>query len=221
LAWQPAPPLVQSRRVGAKVRHQHVAGLGSIPLPPSPAGRIEFWTKLHQRLAALHNRIDAAAAGKIMASVHARIPMPTPADQRAVQLDNARADADFWERLHDMHAENIEGQKGLAAKHQRDIAEGETAVAAAAARAAAARDKLVRMEKGEDVPAIGKPLTFKDAVAAIGGIKHARRAMRVAEIDRLGGSAELLAEIRKRSEAAEKAAVREVLKRRRRGGASP
>jgi hypothetical protein len=64
-----------------------------------------------------------------------------------------------------------------------------------------------------------KPMTRKDIIAAIGGMKHARRAMRVAEIDRLGGFEELLAEVSQRSEAAWPAAIRAVLKRRRLGRA--
>ncbi len=87
--------LVETHRTGGRVRHSHVAGLGSIGVSPSPADRIAFWTKLHQRLAALANRIDGATHGVILAAVHARIPMPTPDDQRAVQIENARADARF------------------------------------------------------------------------------------------------------------------------------
>src|SRR5215510_1726404 len=43
--------LVETRRVGGKVRHEHVAGLGSIETPPSVDARLAFWVRLHQRLA--------------------------------------------------------------------------------------------------------------------------------------------------------------------------
>jgi hypothetical protein len=50
--------LVETARSGGKVKHDHVAGLGSIDMPSSPSGRIAFWTKLHRRLATLTNRIS-------------------------------------------------------------------------------------------------------------------------------------------------------------------
>jgi hypothetical protein len=55
--------------------------------------------------------MDAAMHGKILASVHDRIPMPTADDQRAVQLANTRADVKVWEILHVAQAEMVEGQK--------------------------------------------------------------------------------------------------------------
>jgi hypothetical protein len=42
--------LVESRRENGKVRHEHLASLGSIETPPSVAARIEFWRRLHGRL---------------------------------------------------------------------------------------------------------------------------------------------------------------------------
>ena len=38
-----AMSLVETRRENGKVRHKHVASLGSIETPPSVAARIEFW----------------------------------------------------------------------------------------------------------------------------------------------------------------------------------
>jgi hypothetical protein len=69
--------LSTTRRDGGRVRHDHVAGLGSVPITPTVTDRIAFWTKLHQRLDALSNRIDAAQRGTILSAIHARIPMPT------------------------------------------------------------------------------------------------------------------------------------------------
>jgi hypothetical protein len=42
------------------------------------------------------NRVDSAAHCAVLAAIHARLPMPTPDDQRAAQLETARADARFW-----------------------------------------------------------------------------------------------------------------------------
>jgi hypothetical protein len=39
-----------------------------VPGAPSPAARIAFWTKLHQRLAGLSNRIDTSQRGKAQAA---------------------------------------------------------------------------------------------------------------------------------------------------------
>ena len=42
--------IVEAARAGAKVRQNHVASLGSVPLSPSPADRVRFWIKAKQRL---------------------------------------------------------------------------------------------------------------------------------------------------------------------------
>jgi hypothetical protein len=84
--------LIETRWAAGKVRSEHVAGLGSIDQPASVAGRIAFWQALHDRLRRLANRIDAAQQAAIMGKIHERIPMVTPEEQRALQLDNATAD---------------------------------------------------------------------------------------------------------------------------------
>ncbi len=134
--------LSSTRRDGGKVRHEHVASLGSAPLSPSAADRIAFWIKLHQRLEALGNRIDAAAQGAILTAIHARIPMPTMDDHQAEQLERARADARFWEALAEMESGGVEGHKELLALTQRTIAEREPLAADNAAKAEAAKARL-------------------------------------------------------------------------------
>ena len=88
--------LIQTRREGGKVRHEHIAGLGAITVPTSAADRIAFWRRLHDRLSALSNRIIDEQS-KILGAVDERIPMPTPDELRDVQLENAKADQRFWE----------------------------------------------------------------------------------------------------------------------------
>jgi hypothetical protein len=212
--------IVETRRADGRVRHEHLASLGSIPLPLTPAGRIAFWAKLHERLARLSNRLDAAAQGKILAAVHARVPMPTPDDQRAVQLENARTEAKQWEDLRDIAAERAKGHTELIAQAEQARAASETAAAATAAQSADAQERVARLERGEDVPGgLGKPMSAKDIVAALGWTaSDVRNAVNLHEICELGGEAgfeEVLAEIHKRHRAAEKAAVRAVLKWRR------
>ena len=108
--------LVETGRVNGKVRHEHIASLGSILMPPTVASRIIFWCQLHERLARLSNRIDGEAQGKILGAVHERIPMVTPDEQRALQLENAKADAEQWSNIHNLHAGTVEEHKGFAAK---------------------------------------------------------------------------------------------------------
>ena len=179
--------LTATRWDSGKVRHEHVAGLGSVPIAPTAADRIAFWTKLHQRLDALSNRVDAAQRGAILTAIHARIPMPTLDDQQAVQVERAQMDVRFWETLAGMSAEQIEGQKGLLATAQRAVAEGEPLAADTAAKAQAAKDRLARAETGRGrCRHRGQPMTRKDMRKITGmseaEMQHAERLARVGEV---------------------------------------
>jgi hypothetical protein len=99
-------------------------------LPP----RDNSGAKLPTRLG---NRIDAAAQAKLLGDIHARIPMITANEQRALQLANAKADAETWGTLADMHAGTVEGHAGL-------IASAERTKAAAAAEHAKAAEQAAR-----------------------------------------------------------------------------
>ena len=150
---------------------------------PAPADRIAFWTKLHQRLDALSNRVDATQRGAILTAIHARIPMPTLDEHQAMQLGRAEADARFWQTLAEMHADDLEGHKGLLATTQRAIAEREPRTADTAKKAQAAKDRLSRAERGEAVSGIGGPLTRKDFLKFSDMTEaEARHCERVAEI---------------------------------------
>jgi hypothetical protein len=78
-----AMSLVETRRENGKVRHEHVASLGSIETPPSVAARTEFWRGFQDRLAQLSSRLDAETRGKVIGAVHSRVPMVMPEEQRA------------------------------------------------------------------------------------------------------------------------------------------
>jgi hypothetical protein len=56
----------------------------------------------------------AASARPGRVDIHARIPMVTLDEQRALQLRNAEADERFWTQLRDMHAGTVEEHKELA-----------------------------------------------------------------------------------------------------------
>jgi hypothetical protein len=154
--------IVDTRRVGGRVQHEHVAGLGSIETPPSVADRVAFWRRVHDRLPKLSNRIDAATQGRLMGELHARIPMPTIEEQHALKLENARADARVWAGLQDMHASTADGKEGLVALTERQITENRASAAKAAERLARAKERIARLEQGEDVPGgLGKPSDFE------------------------------------------------------------
>jgi hypothetical protein len=143
--------LIETRRADGKVRHEHIGSLGSLEMPQTMAGRIVFWQRLHERLARLSNRLSGEAHVKVLTAIHARIPMVTPDEQRTLQLENAKADAEFWEGLHGAQSGTVEDHKRLAATVAASIAKGETAAADAAANAKAARERAERIERGENV----------------------------------------------------------------------
>jgi hypothetical protein len=208
--------LVEARRLYGQTRQDHVAGLGSIRTPPSPADRLAFWTKLHQRLSRLANRIDSATHGTILAAVHARIPMPIADDQRAVQLENARADVRFWAGLSEAHSAEVADSKAMLANVTRSLSEREASAAKSADAAKIAAERLARVERGEDVGGIGKPLTHADLVKATGWKpSDFRHAARLIEIEEIGAHNDLMADTMKRQLHAEKAAARAILRRRR------
>jgi len=115
--------IVETARTDAGVRQSHVASLGSVPLSPSPADRVRFWVRVHQRLATLSNRLDDKTRSAIMAALHARIPIPTAEDQEAAQNAGREANANLFATLRDKH-------RGLAEVH-RQAAEREAAAAEA------------------------------------------------------------------------------------------
>jgi hypothetical protein len=181
--------LVETRRRDGKVRHEHVASLGSVPAPPSVADRVAFWTALHERLARLANRLDAAAQAKVLGAVHGRVPMATAAEQRALQLANAEAEATLWDSMADLHAGTAADHKGLAASAAYTAAKGEAERATAAAKAARARDRIARINAGEDVAGgLGQPLSYerarrirRDAGMSDSDVDHAELLHAVAE----------------------------------------
>jgi hypothetical protein len=202
--------LTAARWTNGRPRQEHIASVGSVPHSASAADRCVFWAKLHQRLDTLGNRINAVQRGAILGAIHARIPMPTPDDQQAVQLEHAQADAKFWQVLAERQAEDIEAHKGLVATAQRDLGARERAAAEIAAKAEAARDRVARTERGEAV-AVPPPLTRKDMLRITGMTEaEMQLCVRVHEIAEHGGLELLLDEQHRRRRQAEKAVVRKL-----------
>jgi hypothetical protein len=162
-----ATSLVETRRQEGRVRHQHVASLGSIQIEPTIAERVAFWQRIFERLDALGNRIGPEA-DKIIAALHGRVPIPTIEEQRELKLKNARADERFFQRLADWHVAGAADHKALAAAANARSAGDEAAASANAQRAAEARERVERIEAGHEVPGgFGKPLSDADMIAIL------------------------------------------------------
>jgi hypothetical protein len=211
--------LIETRRVAGRVRQEHVASLGAVDVPPSIADRTAFWQGLHARLGMLSNRIEATMQGKILGEVHARIPMVTIDELRALQLENTEADARFWAGLRDMHQATADDHKQLAATIERTIATAAAGAEMSNANSEAAKDRVARIKRGESVAGgLGKPLTREDLIRILREAgwttKKIERADMLHTISQLGGFEEVLAEIGEAHDRAEHAAVRRVLRRR-------
>ena len=98
-----------------QVQSEYIGALGSVDAAVSVRERLAFWAKLPERLTRLGNRIGADEHERIYAALHARIPMVTPDEQRAVQEENAKDDERFWELMRDLNAADAEGHKLLIA----------------------------------------------------------------------------------------------------------
>ncbi len=163
------PSLMQTRREAGKVRSEHVASLGSVDADVSVRERLAFWAKLPERLARLGNRVGPEEHAKIYEALHARIPMVTPDEQRAIQEENAKDDERFWDAMHDMGASSIDGHKQLIAKAEATIAETAPRVAEAAERVEAAKVRLDKIRRGEAVAGgLGKRLNVEAMFKAAG-----------------------------------------------------
>lgn len=154
--------LVETRREGGKVRHEHVASLGAIATPLTVAGRVEYWQGLHQRLGRLSNRLDGETQAKILGAVHDRVPMPTVDEIHALNLEEAKQHEAAWRMRHVSTEAIVEENKLRLKAAQRLVAAAEPLVASAAEEVKAAEERRERIEHGEHVPLPGKPPTLKE-----------------------------------------------------------
>jgi hypothetical protein len=152
--------LLTGRRVDGRVRHEQVATFGSCKLPLTIEGRDTFWQRLHQTLARLVNRIDAATSAKIMSDVHKRVPMVTGDERTADAIASAEREEVIWNSMREMLAERAAGMAEMAEASKKSSEAGRKAADAAAARVSAAKDRVERLRRGESVPA-SKPLDLE------------------------------------------------------------
>jgi hypothetical protein len=171
---------MQTRRVSGKMQSEHIASLGSVGLTPSVRERLAFWAMLPERLARLGNRVRPDDQAKVYASLHARIPMVTPDEQRAIQEANAEDDERFWDAMRDIGASSVEEHKALIARAETVIAKEEQRVAQAAEKIEAAKSWLEKLKRGEDVAGgLGKPFDARAALKAEGFTERDLRRMRL------------------------------------------
>ena len=142
--------------------------------------RLAFWAKLPERLARLGNRVGPDEHAKVYAALHARIPMVTPDEQRAIQEANAEDDERFWDAMRDIGASSVEGHKALIARAEAVIAKEAPRVAEAGEKVEAAKSRLERLKRGEDVAGgLGKPFDVERALKAEGFTERDLRRMRL------------------------------------------
>jgi hypothetical protein len=154
--------LMHTRRAAGKMQSEHIAGLGTVDADVSVHERLAFWAGLPARLARLGNRVGFEDHAKIYSALHARIPMVTPDEQRAVQEENARDDERIWGAIRDLNASTVEEHKGLVKSAEARIAEYAAKAAEAAERTDTAKERLERIKRGENVPGgLGKRLDFE------------------------------------------------------------
>ena len=152
---------MQTRRVSGKMQSEHIASLGSVDAEVSVRERLAFWAKLPERLARLANRVGHDDQAKVYAALHSRIPMVTPDEQRAIQEKNAEDGERFWDAMLDIGASSVEGHKALIARAEAVIAKEGPRVAEAAEKVEAAKSRLEKLKRGEDVAGgLGKPFRF-------------------------------------------------------------
>jgi len=127
--------LAENSRIGGNVRQTHLSALGSVPLEslmPAPSDdaskrsaqhRFKFWKTLHEVMARLGNRVDAATAERMLRQVHERIPMPMPQESQSMELWAAEGHARDWRSIQSQGLQMIETNEKVIKRAQAQIVE--------------------------------------------------------------------------------------------------
>jgi hypothetical protein len=170
--------LVEGRRVGGRVKSEHIARLGSaaLPEPIAASERIRFWRELKVRFrdlaARLGNRVTPDDRRKALAAIHARIPKPTEADEQAVRIETARDDVRFWEEVRDDFSPGSkfnEPKRQLIETAEKQLADQRPSKEAAERLVASAQARFVKLTRGERVDGDDNPPARKEAAASLAG----------------------------------------------------
>jgi len=101
--------------------------------------------------------------------------MVTGDEGRALQLEAAKDEAKFWEAMQETNEELSLGQHGLATLAERKRTETKQAAENAAKHVAAAKDRISRLERGEDIGGTTKidvRKLFRDVGVTDSDIRH-------------------------------------------------
>jgi hypothetical protein len=117
----------------------------------------------------LGNRVSAEQQGKLLASIHERVPIVTPDDQQSVQLRNAESEETFWANMREMGEQQIAGYEKLIAGIQHRIANLKAANETAAGLAGSARERIEKIRRGESVEGgLGREIDFERMLRQMG-----------------------------------------------------
>jgi hypothetical protein len=174
--------LVHSTWNAGKLRQEHIAGLGSVPLEPTVPDRVRFWKKLFEKLSALSNRIDQDTHYKVLDSISKRIPMVTQEELRASSVERYERQIQFWEGMQSINGEMGEGYRAMRSTVEQKAAAAEAEAAKAASHAAAMRKKAEMISRGELPPELLEEIDVDKLLAETGTTKRqAARWVKLAE----------------------------------------
>ena len=111
--------------------------------------------------------------------------MVTGDERRALQLEAAKDEAKFWEAMQESNEELSLGQHGLATLAERKRTETKQAAENAAKHVAAAKDRISRLERGEDIGGTTKidvRKLFRDVGVTDSDIRHYGVVSRIHEL---------------------------------------
>ena len=140
--------------------------------------------------------------------------MPTGADQEAERHAAAKEDARQRDILASIQTGQLADTKALLATAQRSIERLEREATVVQAEAPAAKERLAKIEGGEDPGTVPRPMTRGEVLKAVGWTEaDARHAGRLIQIDQLGGWNLLMQEVQRQHRRAERTAARTILAR--------
>jgi hypothetical protein len=113
--------------------------------------------------------------------------MPTIDEIRALQLENAEADERLWSGLQGIHEDTTAGQQQLRDTADKAIAENQAFAEQAGKAAAAVRERVERIKRGEPVAGgLQRPASLDEQLKAAGITDgHLRHIKNVGELMRL------------------------------------
>lgn len=199
--------LVETRRVDGKVKHDHIASLGSIPVPFTTPDRLDFTASFNERISRLDNRITPEQREAIIVAIGKRIPWPTPEELKVAQIQAAKADAATFQIMADQMSETA----AMAKKWAKRAKEAAAAKKACEGVAKDARGRAARLERGETNAGSYRNGDLSELLKFSASDRRHQR--RLSAIHKAGRDEDLIDDIQKRLRASEKAASRALVRR--------